>query len=169
MKELQNAGGHIYAELKNVCVWAKHKAGMGSLYRSQHELIFVFKNGRQPHINNIELGRFGRHRSNIWNYPGQNDLDRAKNKLSLHPTAKPVALVADALRDCSNRLGLVLDPFGGIGTTLIAAEKTGRRARLIEIEPRFVDIAIKRWEKLTGATAVKLEVDAIPEASHDAQ
>ena len=157
IKELMSAGACVYSETKNLVVWAKLNAGMGSLYRSQHELIFVFKKGLQPHVNNIQLGRFGRHRSNVWTYPGQNDLGSAKSKLSLHPTAKPVPLVADALRDCSNRGDLVLDPFGGIGTTLIAAERTGRCGRLIEIEPRFVDITIKRWEKLTGGIATKAD------------
>jgi DNA modification methylase len=157
LKELIKASSAIYSETKNLVVWAKCNGGMGSLYRSQHELLFVFKKGNAPHINNIELGRFGRHRSNVWTYPGQNELGARKSKLSLHPTAKPVSLVADALRDCSNRGGLILDPFGGIATTAIAAEKTGRRAYLIEIEPRFVDIAIRRWEQLTGKSAVKLE------------
>jgi DNA modification methylase len=127
--------------------------GRGSLYRSKHEFIFVFKNGKKPHINNIELRRFGRSRSNVWDYPSQNVLN-GKSKLALHPTAKPVALVADAIRDCSNRGGIILDPFGGAGTTLIAAEKTGRRARLIEIDPGYVDIAILRWQRLTGRTAL---------------
>ena len=132
--------------MKNLCIWNKSNAGMGSLYRSKHELVFVFKKGKAPHINNIELGRFGRHRTNVWDYPGQNTLSNgAKGKLSLHPTAKPVALVADAIRDCSNLDGIVLDPFCGAGTTLIAAERTGRRARL------------RRWQQLTGRAAVHAE------------
>jgi DNA modification methylase len=134
---------------------------MGSLYRSRHELIFVFKRGDAPHINNIELGRFGRNRTNVWDYPGQNVLNgTSKSKLSLHPTVKPVALVADAIRDCSNRNGVILDPFGGAGTTLIAAERTGRRACLIEIDPRYVDVTIKRWQNLTRRTAVCAGVGA---------
>jgi DNA modification methylase len=149
------ATSDIFAEMKNLCVWNKTNAGMGSLYRSKHELVFVFKKGRAPHINNVELGRNGRSRSNVWDYPGQNSRNGSrKSKLALHPTAKPVALVADALRDCSHRNGIVLDPFGGSGTTLIAAEKTGRQARLIEYEPRFVDVTIRRWQQLTGRTAV---------------
>jgi DNA modification methylase len=117
-------------------------------------MILVLKNGTAPHINNVALGRFGRNRSNVWDYPGRNALNRtSKSKLSLHPTAKPVALVADAIRDCSNRGGLILDPFGGVGATLIAAEKTGRRARLIELDPRYVDAIVKRWETLTGGKA----------------
>jgi DNA modification methylase len=118
----------------------------------------VLKKGKAPHINNIELGRFGRNRTNVWDYPSQNTLtNSAKGKLSLHPTCKPVGLVADAMRDCSNLNDIVLDPFGGAGTTLIAAERTGRRARLIEIEPRFVDCTVRRWQQLTGRTAVHAE------------
>src|SRR5271166_1063311 len=140
--------------------------GMGSLYRSKHELIFVFKRGNAPHINNVELGRFGRGRTNVWDYPGQNTLNgTSKSKLSLHPTVKLVALVADAIRDCSNRNGVILDPFGGAGTTLIAAEKTGRKGFLIEIDPRYVDVAIARWQNLTGRTAVRAD-SATPCPSH---
>jgi DNA modification methylase len=154
IKELLAAGEAIYSELKNLVVWAKSNAGMGSLYRSRHELIFVFKVGKAPHLNNVALGRYGRNRTNVWEYAGQNALNgTAKSKLALHPTVKPVAMVADAIRDCSNRGGLILDPFGGAGTTLIAAERTGRRARVIELEPKFVDIAIERWQRLTGGTA----------------
>lgn len=154
MSDLLAATSDIFAEMKNVCVWNKTNAGMGSLYRSKHELFFVFKKGRTPHINNVELGRHGRSRSNVWDYPGQNSRNGTdKSKLSLHPTVKPVALVADAIRDCSHRNGIVLDPFGGSGTTLIAAEKTGRRARLIEYEPRFVDVTIRRWQQLSGRAA----------------
>ena len=140
MRELLAATETIYSELKNLCVWCKPNGGMGSLYRSQHELVFVFKQGFTAHINNIELGRHGRNRSNLWTYPSQNVLNgTSKSKLALHPTPKPVGLVADAIRDCSHRNGIILDPFGGAGSTLIAAERTGRRARLIELEPRFVD------------------------------
>jgi hypothetical protein len=154
MKEMLAAAEGVFAEFLNLCVWSKTNAGMGSLYRSQHELIFVFKSGAGPHINNVRLGRFGRHRTNCWSYPGQNIFNgTAKSKLKLHPTAKPVALVADAIRDASRRGGIVLDPFGGAGSTLIAAEKTGRRARLIELEPRYVDATIRRWEALTGRRA----------------
>ena len=127
---------------------------MGSLYRSKHELVFIFKVGTAPHINNVALGRHGRNRSNVWDYAGQNALRGSKSKLSLHPTAKPVALVADAIRDCSERLGIILDPFGGVGTTIIAAEKTGRVARLIELDPRYVDATVQRWQRLTGRSAV---------------
>jgi DNA modification methylase len=158
MREVLAAASDVYAELKNLCIWDKSNAGMGSLYRSKHELVFVFKKGTAPHINNIKLGRFGRNRTNVWNYPGQNAFNgSAKSKLSLHPTAKPVALVADAIRDCSHRNGIVLDPFAGVGSTVIAAEKTGRKARLIEFDPRYVDAIVKRWETLTGGRAVKVE------------
>ncbi len=126
--EILAAGTAAYADLKNICVWAKYNAGMGSLYRSQHELVFVFKSGTGPHINNIELGKNGRHRTNVWNYAGVNSFGEDRGDLSLHPTVKPVAMVADAIRDCSHRRGIVLDAFVGSGTTLIAAETTGRRA-----------------------------------------
>jgi hypothetical protein len=152
--ELLAAGKEVCSELKNMCVWNKSNAGMGSLYRSNHELIYVFKVGTAPHVNNVALGRYGRHRSNVWDYVSQNALNgTAKSKLALHPTVKPVAMIADAMRDCSNRNGLVLDPFGGAGTTLIAAERTGRRARVIELDPTFVDVGIERWQRLTGKTA----------------
>jgi DNA methylase len=157
-REIIAAGDQVYSELKNLCVWNKSNAGMGSLYRSKHELIFVFKVGKHAHINNVALGRHGRHRSNVWDYASQNALNgSAKSKLSLHPTVKPVAMIADAIRDCSNRGGLILDPFGGAGTTLIAAERTGRRARVIELNPIFVDVSIERWQRLTGGTAVHAE------------
>jgi DNA modification methylase len=153
-RELLAAVDQIYSDLKNLCVWRKTNAGMGSLYRSQHELVFVFKVGTAPHINNVALGRHGRHRSNVWDYVGQSSLNGStKSKLALHPTDKPVAMIADAMRDCSNRGSLILDPFGGAGTTLIAAERTGRRARVIELEPAFVDITVARWQLLTGGTA----------------
>jgi DNA modification methylase len=158
IRELLSSTADLYSETKNLCVWSKTNAGMGSLYRSRHELVFVFKKGTAPHINNIELGRFGRNRSNVWEYGGQNVLNgTSKSKLSVHPTAKPVALVADAIRDCSHRKGVILDSFGGSGTTLIAAEKTGRRARLIELDPRYVDVTIRRWQNVTGRTAVKAD------------
>jgi DNA modification methylase len=158
LEELLAATKGIYSELKALCVWNKTNAGMGSLYRSKHELIFAFKRGREPHINNIEMGRFGRHRSNVWDYAGQNVLHgTSKSKLLLHPTVKPVSLVMDAILDCSNRDGIILDPFGGAGTTLIAAEKASRKARLIEIDSRYVDVIIKRWQHLTGRTAIKSE------------
>ncbi|MBO0733544.1 MAG: site-specific DNA-methyltransferase [Methylocapsa sp.] len=158
LKEMILAGEEVYSELKNLCVWNKQNAGMGSFYRSKHELICVFKAGKGAHINNVALGRHGRNRTNVWDYVSQNTLNRtAKSKLALHPTIKPVAMVADAIRDCSNRNGVILDPFGGAGTILIAAEKTGRRARLIEIDPLFVDASIDRWQRLTGGAARRAE------------
>lgn len=155
MGELLAAGNGVYSELKNLCVWNKDNGGMGTLYRSKHELIFVFKNGTAPHVNNVELGKHGRNRTNVWDYPGQSSLHaNREEELGMHPTVKPVAMVADALLDCSHRNGIVLDPFGGSGTTLIAAENTDRHARLIEIEPRYVDVTIRRWQKHTGQKAV---------------
>lgn len=155
--ELLAAGEAQGLALKNVCVWDKGCGGMGSLYRSQHELVFVFKAGSAPHTNNVQLGRFGRNRSNVWAYPGVNSFARATgegNLLALHPTVKPVALVADALLDASDRGDRVLDPFLGSGTTVIAAEQTGRAAFGIELDPRYVDTAVRRWQRLTGRAAV---------------
>jgi DNA modification methylase len=154
--QLLDATRAIYDEQLNLCVWNKPRPGMGSLYRSKHELIFVFKKGRAPHLNNVQLGRTGRNRCNVWDY--QNTwAGSPKSKLGLHPTVKPVALIADAIRDCTNEHDIVLDPFGGAGTTLIAAERTRRRARLIEIDPTYVDVAIRRWQHLIGKAAVHAE------------
>ena len=156
LDELLAAGGEAYGELKNLCVWVKHNSGMGSLYRSQHELIFVFKQRAAAHRNNIQLGQFGRNRSNVWHYPGANSFGRCgeeSNPLALHPTVKPVALVADAILDCTERGGIVLDTFLGSGTTLIAAERTGRRCCGMELDPGYVDTTIRRWQALTGGSA----------------
>ena len=156
MHELPVAGRGAYGGLQNLCVWAKTNGGMGSLYRSQHELIFVLKKGTAPHRNNIQLGKFGRNRSNLWSYPGANTFGRGGEEgdlLAMHPTVKPVALIADVLLDASIRGELVLDPFLGSGSTLIAAEKLGRRARGVEIDPHYVDTAIRRWERWTGEEA----------------
>jgi hypothetical protein len=155
MSEMLAAGRNVYAELKNLCVWNKTSAGMGSFYRSKHELVFVWKNGSAPHLNNFELGQHGRNRANVWDYPGVNSTRAGRmEELPLHPTVKPVALVADALKDCSRRGGLVLDPFCGSGTILIAAERTGRKARAIEIDPLYVDVAVRRWQTYTGKSAI---------------
>jgi DNA methylase len=154
--ELMAAGRNVYTELKNICVWVKHNAGMGSFYRSQHELVFVFKHGRGPHRNNVQLGRHGRHRSNVWPYRGANSFGRGTdegNLLALHPTVKPVAMVADAILDCSGRGEVVLDGFLGSGTTIIAAERTGRRCFGLEIDPVYVDTIIRRWQAFTGDSA----------------
>jgi DNA modification methylase len=149
------AGRRVYRELKNLVVWNKTNAGMGSFYRSQHELIFVWKTGRGKHANNIQLGKHGRNRSNVWTYAGANSFSSDRlTDLAMHPTVKPVALVADAVLDCSRRGDLVLDSFGGSGTTLIACERTNRKARLIEIDPIFCDQTVRRWQKLTGKIAV---------------
>lgn len=156
--EILTAGMSVYTALKNVCIWNKLSGGMGSLYRSQHELVFVFKNGDAPHTNNIKLGVHGRYRTNVWDYPGifiKNKVNKAN--IRLHPTVKPVGLLADILLDASPRKGLVLDPFGGSGSTLLAAERTGRQARIIEIDPHYCDVIIYRWEQQTGKKAVHLE------------
>jgi DNA modification methylase len=155
LHEILTAGRRVYTELKNLCVWVKTNAGMGSFLRSQHELVLVFKNGTKPHVNNIELGKHGRNRSNVWCYPGVNTMRPGRlEELAMHPTVKPVALIADAIMDCSRRGDIVLDCFGGSGTTLIAAEKTGRRAYLIEIDPVYVDVTVERYQKLTGRSAI---------------
>jgi len=155
VSELIAAGKSIYGALLNIVVWVKTNAGQGSFYRSRHELIGVFRVGETPHLNNIELGRHGRSRSNVWNYAGVNTFRAGRmDELRAHPTAKPVALVADAIKDCTKRGDIVLDTFSGSGTTIMAAERVGRHARALEIEPRFVDCAIRRWQAFTGKDAV---------------
>jgi DNA modification methylase len=155
LDEMLTAGKRAYRELKNLVIWAKTNAGMGTFYRSQHELIFVWKNGRGKHINNFGLGEHGRSRTNVWTYAGANAFGRDRlSDLEMHPTVKPIALVADAIRDCSLRGDLVLDCFGGSGTTLIACEKTERKARLIELDPVYCDLIVRRWQPLTGERAV---------------
>ena len=157
MREVLDAA-KPYSELKNLCVWAKTNAGMGSLYRSQHELVFVFKNGTAPHINNVELGRFGRSRSNLWTYAGVNTFGKERDaELAMHPTVKPLALVSDAILDCSKRGGIILDAFAGSGTTLIAAEKTSRRGYGIEIDPYYADTIIRRFDEVYGLKATHTE------------
>lgn len=173
MGELLSAGGQVYSEFKNLCVWNKDNAGMGSFYRSKHELVFVYKNGTAPHINNFGLGELGRYRTNVWDYPGLNSLGSGRSEtLALHPTVKPVALVADSIRDCSKRGGIILDAFVGSGTTILAAERTGRIGYALEIEPHYVDVAIRRWQALTGEAARHAETgesfDQI-EAEHGAE
>ncbi len=154
MREMLDATNQ-YAELKNLICWNKGSAGMGTFYRSQHELIFVMKNGKGRHVNNFGLGEKGRHRSNVWDYPGLSGWTAEReSELAMHPTVKPVAMIADAIRDCSRKGGIILDCFGGSGTTLIAAEQTGRRARLIELDPLYVDVIIRRFEAATGGKAV---------------
>jgi DNA modification methylase len=151
MRELSDAGDASGLVLKNLVVWNKTNGGMGAFYRSKHELIFVFKHGDAPHVNSFGLGDTGRYRTNVWDYPGISSISASRDaELAMHPTVKPVALVADAIRDCSRRGGIVLDPFGGSGTTLIATEETGRKARLIEYDPLYCDTIIRRFEQLTG-------------------
>jgi DNA modification methylase len=165
--ELLSVGGEVFSERLNVCMWDKGRGGMGSLYRSQHECVAVFKNGTAAHINNIMLGKNGRDRTNVWSFPGMNGFGKGRKKArDLHPTVKPVALIAEALLDVTASGDVVLDPFGGSGSTLIAAERTCRRARLIELEPVYVDRTIARWEKLTGKTADLLhrEPESLSEA-----
>jgi len=154
MAELLAAGRSAFTELKNVCVWNKTNGGMGTFYRSKHELVCVFKVGDAPHINSFGLGDTGRYRTNVWDYPGISSMGAGRAEaLEMHPTVKPTALVADAIRDCSRRGDTVLDPFAGSGTTLVAAESCGRSARLIEYDPLYCDIIIRRYERLTGKTA----------------
>jgi len=154
LAEMVAATAH-YAEMKNLVCWNKQSAGMGTFYRSKHELVWVMKNGTARHINNFGLGDKGRHRTNVWDYPGLAGWAAGRaEKLAMHPTVKPVVMIADALKDCSRKGGIVLDCFGGSGTTLIAAEQTGRRARLVELDPAYVDVTIQRWEADTGLKAV---------------
>jgi DNA modification methylase len=158
IRELADAADDAYTELKNICVWSKSNAGMGSLYRSAHELIFVYKSGRAKHINNVELGRFGRSRTNIWQYAGMSSFGKDRDTtLAGHPTPKPIALVSDAVLDCSKRDGIVLDAFAGSGTTLLAAEKTGRRGYGIELDSHYADLIIQRFEEVYGLKAKHVE------------
>jgi len=153
--ELIEAGGMVYGEMLNLAIWVKSNAGQGSFYRSQHELVGIFRVGKQAHLNNIELGRHGRSRSNVWHYAGINTFRAGRlDELKFHPTVKPVALVADAIRDCTRRGDIVLDIFAGSGTTILAAERIGRRAYALESEPSFVDVAIKRWQAFSGKDAI---------------
>jgi len=151
MDDVSAVGGSLYCSLLNLCVWNKSNAGMGSLYRSKHELVFVFRVGNSPHFNAVELGRHGRNRTNIWDYASVNSMAGSRRQdLALHPTVKPTALVADAIQDVTKRREIVLDVFLGSGTTLLAAERTGRRLRGTELDPRYVDVALERWSALTG-------------------
>jgi DNA modification methylase len=147
MAEMLDAGHTVYDALKNLIVWAKDNGGMGTFYRSRHELIFVFKKGEAPHVNTFELGQHGRYRTNVWEYRGANSRHGSRmEELALHPTVKPVQMIADAIRDVSGRGEIVLDLFGGSGSTLIAAQKTGRRGYLCEIDPVYCDRILARWE-----------------------
>jgi hypothetical protein len=151
MDSVSAVGSAVYGERLNLCVWNKSNAGMGSLYRSKHELVFVYRVGMAPHFNMVELGRHGRNRTNVWDYASVNSLRGSRREdLSLHPTVKPTGLVADAIQDVTRRGDLVLDLFLGSGTTLMAAERTGRRFRGLDIDPAYVDVAIERWSARTG-------------------
>lgn len=152
VEEMMTAGRRVYSGLLNLCVWSKDQAGMGTFYRSQHELVFVWKVGEAPHTNCVELGRHGRFRSNVWNCRGVRKTG-AGSEVGLHPTVKPATLIVDAIKDASKRGEIVLDCFGGSGSTLIAAEKARRKARLIEYEPTYCEVTIARWESLTGKKA----------------
>ena len=155
MAEMLAAGKSVFTELKNLVVWNKTNGGMGAFYRSKHELIFVFKKGRAPHTNSFGLGETGRYRTNVWDYAGISSISASRgDELAMHPTVKPVAMIADAIKDCSRRGEIILDCFGGSGSTVIAAEKTGRRAHLIEYDPLYRDTIIKRWEQHNGTQAV---------------
>jgi DNA modification methylase len=160
MTEILSAGLEVYTQFLNLCVWAKSNGGMGSFYRSAHELVFLFKSGTGFHRNNIQLGKFGRYRTNVWNYPGANTFTRSDSEgdlLALHPTPKPVALIADAIKDCTSRGDLVLDPFLGSGTAVIAAERSGRRCYGLELDPLYVDTIIRRWQRQTKLDAVHVD------------
>lgn len=149
------AGSAAYTELKNLCVWAKTNGGMGALYRSAHELVFVFKSGTAAHVNNVELGKHGRFRTNVWTYAGASSFGANRDQeLAMHPTVKPAAMVADAILDCSRRKDIVLDAFAGSGTTLVAAHRTGRRGYGIEIDPSYCDVIIRRMRATCGLDAV---------------
>jgi DNA modification methylase len=152
MRELLDAGKN-YTELKNLCVWNKTNGGMGSLYRSKHELVFIFKHGTKAHINNVELGKNGRYRTNVWDYAGVNTFQNTKD-LDMHPTVKPAAMIKDAIMDCTKRGDIVLDVFGGSGSTLIAAEDCNRKAYLMEIDPGYVDVILQRYWDHTGIEPV---------------
>ena len=156
--EVGSAGQTVYERFLNMAVWAKNQPGMGSFYRSQHELFFVFAKGGAPSRNNVQLGRFGRSRSNIWNYPSAASLARTSeegNPLAAHPTVKPLALICDILLDASIKGDIIADPFAGSGTSVIAAEKLGRTARAMELDPHYCDTIIRRWQHWTGNDAVR--------------
>jgi DNA modification methylase len=161
IRDLLDVGSVNYSELKAICVWNKTNGGMGSLYRSKHEFVAVFKNGEAPHINNVALGKHGRNRTTVWDYAGVNSFGGERDNLAIHPTVKPVKLVEDAILDCSNRGDRVLDAFCGSGTTIIAAERAGRRGFGLEIEPKYVDATLRRFRTLTGEEPVRLSDGAL--------
>lgn len=152
-----DVGQKCYSELKNICVWTKLNGGMGAMYRSQHEMVLVFKNGSAPHINTIQLGKYGRYRTNVWSFSGVNSFGKQQEDLKMHPTVKPVAMLVEAIKDCTRRKHIVLDPFAGSGSTLIACEESGRVARCIELDPLYCDVIIRRWQDHTGQEAVHVD------------
>jgi DNA modification methylase len=155
LMEILTACQSVYSNIKQLAVWAKNNGGMGTFYRNQHELVLIYKNGSAPHINNFGLGETGRYRTNVWNYAGVNTFGRHRDEeLAMHPTCKPVIMISDILRDCSNRNDIVLDPFMGSGTTIMAAEKTGRIAYGMDLDPHYIDVAVRRWQTYTGRDAV---------------
>lgn len=160
IKTLLCVAEDLYSECKNICVWNKQLGGMGSFYRSQHEFISLFKKGKEKHINNVELGRHGRYRTNIWDYPGVHTVNHHKEEMKLHPTVKPVSMIADAILDSTDNGDIILDMFAGSGSTLLAAERTDRRAYVIELDAHYCDVILHRFEQMTGIVPVK-------EASHD--
>ena len=153
MGEMLGAGESVYSDLKNLCVWTKDNGGMGTFYRSKHELVFVWKVGDAPHLNNVELGKNGRYRTNVWEYRSASKTG-VEAELAMHPTVKPVPMIVDAIKDASRRGDIVLDAFGGSGSTLIAAQRCGRRARLVEFEGGYCDVTIGRWERQTNQKAI---------------
>lgn len=168
IREMLDAADGVYDEYKQLVVWAKSNASLGTFYRSAHELIFVFKSGKGPHTNNFGLGETGRYRTNVWRYPGANSFQKGRERdLADHPTIKNPALVADAILDCSNRGDLILDPFSGSGTTLLSAHRTGRRGATIEIDPLYVDTTIRRLTSVTGLTAVHADGRPFEEVAFD--
>lgn len=152
---LLSVGRELRLTHKNICVWNKTTPGQGSFYRSAHELVAVFAKPGDTSTNNVQLGKHGRNRTNVWTYPGVNTFQTGKaGELSLHPTVKPVAMIAEAIKDASKRRDIVLDSFLGSGTTLLSAEKVGRRCFGVEYEPKYIDVAIRRWQQMTGKDAV---------------
>lgn len=157
IRQLIDAGEQAYGEMPNLVVWVKSNAGQGSFYRSRHELIGVFRVGGETHLNNVQLGRHGRARANVWTYAGVNTFGTGRMAdLEAHPTTKPVLMVADAIKDCTRRNDIVLDTFSGSGTTILAAEHVGRRGYAMDIEPGYVDVAIRRWQAFTRRDAVHI-------------
>ncbi len=156
LPEILSAGLAVYTGFLNLCVWVKNQGGMGSLYRSQHELCLIFKHGKQSHQNNVQLGRFGRYRTNVWSYGGIQTMRNGEegDLLAMHPTVKPVKMIADAILDCSKRREIILDPFMGSGTALLACERTGRHCYGMELDPLYVDTSIRRWQNMTGENAI---------------